>query len=168
MTKHDKIAANVPVQSVPRQEALETIWEPLARVRSDFDRLFEEFWHRPLGVGLNRRMQALSGPALELKDKGGEFELIAEVPGMKPEEIELKVSDGMLRLTGEKKEQRDESKEGYVFSERSYGRFERTVALPKGIDNSKITANARDGMLSIHLPKSPEALQAERKIEISA
>lgn len=168
MTRHDKITSNVPVQSASQQEALETIWEPLARVRSDFDRLFEEFWHRPLGVGLTRRMQALAGPALELKDRGEEFELIAEVPGMKPEEIEVKVLDGMLRLTGEKKEQRDESNEGYVFSERRYGRFERTVELPKGIDNTKISANARDGMLSIHLPKSPEALTRERKIEISA
>lgn len=167
MTKHDKIESNVPVVSSAQQGRPENVWEPIARARSDFDRLFDEFWHRPLGIGLTRRIQALAGPALELKDKDGEYELIAEVPGMKPEDIEVKVSDGILRLSGEKKEAHEESKEGYVFSERRYGHFERAVELPKGVDQAKITATARDGMLSIHLPKNRDATQRERKIEIS-
>lgn len=167
MSKQEKIESKIPVQSLARQDVA-NVWEPIARVRSDFDRLFEEFWQRPLGVGLTRRIQALSGPALELKDKDDEYELIAEVPGLKPEEIELKVSDGMLRLSGERSEEHKESNENYVFSERRYGQFERMVELPKGIDNSKISASASNGVLTVHLPKSPEALQRERKIEISA
>jgi len=75
---------------------------------------------------------------------------------------------GILSLTEEKKEKREESKEGYLFSERRYGHFERAVELPCGIDQSKIKASARDGALSIQLPKSPEAMQRERKIEIRA
>ena len=74
----------------------------------------------------------------------------------------------ILSLTGEEKEEREESKDGYLFSERRYGHFERAVELPRGIDQSKIKASARDGVLSIQLPKSPEAMQRERKIEISA
>lgn len=155
MTKHDKVATNVPVQSITQKDSSETVWYPLARVRNDFDRLYDEFWHRPLGVGLTKRWQALVGPALELKDKGEEFELIAELPGMKPEEIEVKVFDDMLRLTGEKKGRCNESAEGSLFSERGHGRFERTVELPEGIDNDKISANAHNGILSIHLPKKP-------------
>jgi HSP20 family protein len=166
MSKHEKIGSNVPVRT-DGNGLPENIWEPLTRVRGEFDRLFDDFWHRPLGVGLTRRLQALSGPALEFKDKEGEYELVAEIPGMKPDEIELKVSDGILRLSGEKKVEHEESKEGYLFSERRYGHFERAVELPKGIDHSKISATAKDGMLSIHLPKSPEAMQRERKIEIS-
>jgi HSP20 family protein len=168
MTKHEKIEANVPVKGAAHHPLAENVWEPIARARGEFDRLFEDFFNRPLGVGLTRRIQALSGPALEFKDKESEYELIAEVPGMKPEDIELKVSDGILRLSGEKKEERQESNEDYLFSERRYGRFERAVELPKGIDHSKISASARDGMLSIHLPKSADAMQRERKIEISA
>jgi HSP20 family protein len=70
-------------------------------VRSEFDHLLDDVWTRPVGLNLTRRIQALSGPALELKNKETEFELVAETPGMKAEDIELKVSDGILRLTGE-------------------------------------------------------------------
>jgi HSP20 family protein len=168
MTMQEKTVANVPVQTPGQRTAPESVWEPLTRVRSEFDRLFDDFWHRPMGLDLNRRIQALTGPVLELKDKGNEYELIAEVPGMKPEDIDLKVSDNILRLSGEKKEEHEESKEGYLFSERRYGHFERAVELPRGIDQAGIKATARDGMLSILLPKSPEAMQRERKIEISA
>jgi HSP20 family protein len=167
MTMQEKTAINVPVQQTALQRAApESVWEPLARVRGEFDRLFDDFWHRPMGVDLNRRIQALTGPALELKDKGDAYELIAEVPGMKPEEIDLKVTDNILRLSGEKKEEIEEKKEGYLFSERRYGHFERAVELPRGIDQAKIKATARDGVLSIQLPKSPEAMQRERKIQI--
>lgn len=168
MANQENSASNVPVQTAGPSSAPPSVWEPLNRVRGEFDRLFDDFWHRPMGFELNRRIQALTGPALELKDKDGEYQLIAEVPGMKPEEIEIKVTDNILRLTGEKKEEHEESKEGYLFSERRYGHFERALELPRGIDVSKITANAKDGVLAIHLPKSPEALQRERKIEISA
>ena len=162
MTKQEKIEASVPVKIAGQQN----VWEPIARVRGEFERLFDDFWNRPMGIDLTRRIQALSGPALEFKDKGSEYELIAEVPGMKPEEIELKVTDNILRLSGEKKEEHQESKEGYLFSERRYGHFERAVELPQGINHEKIRATARDGVLSVHLPKSPEAIQRERKIEI--
>lgn len=168
MSNQDKTESNVPVRSVAQSGPPASVWEPLARARSEFDRLFDDFWHRPMGVDLNRRIQALTGPALELKDKDGEYELIADVPGMKPEEIALKVTDNILRLSGEKKEEREESKEGYLFSERRYGYFERAVELPRGVDVAKITANAKDGVLAIRLPKTAEAKQHERKIEISA
>lgn len=167
MAKQDKAESNVPVRTAGQISPPASVWEPLARVRGEFDRLFDDFWHRPMGIDLNRRIQALTGPALELKDKDGEYELIAEVPGMKPEEIEIKVTDNILRLSGEKKEEREESKEGYLFSERRYGHFERALELPRGVDVSKITASAKDGVLAIHLPKSPEARERERKIEIN-
>ncbi len=166
MSKQEKTAANVPVLTASQNGAPGNVWQPIARVRDEFERLFDDFWNRPMGVDLSRRIQALTGPALELRDKGSEYELIAEVPGMKPEEIELKVTNNILRLSGEKKEEHEERKEGYLFSERRYGHFERAVELPRGIDLAKIKATARDGVLSIQLPKSPEAMLQERKIEI--
>lgn len=162
MSKQDKFSSGVPVKHG------EDFWQPLARVRSEFDHLLDDFWTRPMGLNLTRRMQALSGPALEFKDKETEFELIAEIPGMKAEDVEIKVSDGMLRLSGEKREEHEEKKEGYIFSERRYGKFERAIELPQGIDHDKISANARDGVLSVHLPKSPAAIERERKIPINA
>ncbi|MBL0924638.1 MAG: Hsp20/alpha crystallin family protein [Sphingomonadaceae bacterium] len=162
MSKNSKESAAVPVKRS------EDFWRPLARVRSEFDHLFDDFWTRPMGLNLTRRIQALSGPALEFKDKGKEFELIAEIPGMTAEDVELKVSDGFLRLSGEKREEHEEKEEGYIFSERHYGRFERAVELPRGIDHEKISASARDGILSVHLPKNAAMIERERKIPINA
>jgi HSP20 family protein len=163
MTQLDKVSTRVPVK-----RSAEDFWEPLTRVRSEFDHLLDDFWARPVGLNLTRRIQALSGPALELKDKGTEFELVAEIPGMKAEDVEVKVSDGILRLTGEKREEHEEKEEGFLFSERRYGRFERAIELPQGIDHDKISATARDGILSVHLPKSPAAIERERKIPINS
>jgi HSP20 family protein len=163
MTQLEKISKRVPVK-----QSAENFWEPLTRVRSEFDHLLDDFWARPMGLNLTRRIQALSGPALELKDKGAEFELVAEIPGMKAEDVELKVSDGILRLSGEKREEHEEKEEGFLFSERRYGRFERAIELPQGIDHDKISATARDGILSVHLPKSPAAIERERKIPINS
>jgi HSP20 family protein len=162
MSKQEKINSALPMKRG------DDFWQPLARVRNEFDHLFDDFWSRPMGLNLTRRIQALSGPALEFKDKGKEFELIAEIPGMKAEDVELKVSDGILRLSGEKREEHEEKEEGYIFSERRYGRFERAVELPQGIDHDKISASARDGILSVLLPKNPAAIERERKIPINA
>ena len=163
MTRLEKISTGVPVK-----HGTDNFWEPLTRVRSEFDHLLDDFWSRPMGLNLTRRIQALSGPALELKDKETEFELVAEIPGMKAEDVELKVSDGILRLTGEKREEHEEKEEGFLFSERRYGRFERAIELPQGIDLEKISATTRDGILSVHLPKSPAAIERERKIPINS
>jgi HSP20 family protein len=167
-----EIARNSPKSSVPSASGLhvfgDNIWEPLARFRSEFDRMFDDFPMRSLPSGVTRRIQAFSGPALEFKDKDSEYELIAEVPGMKAEDIELKVTEGVLRLSGNRKEEKEGNENGFLFSERHYGHFERAIQLPTGIDEGKITAKAHDGLLSIHLPKSKESIERERKIPISA
>ena len=145
----------------------DTLWEPLARLRGEFDRIFDDFPSRPFGVNLSRRFQAISGPAIEFKDKGSEYEMIAEVPGLKTDDIELKVSNGVLRLSGERKDSREGKENGFLFSERHYGRFDRAIKLPKGVDPDKISASAQDGILSVHMPKTKEAVAEEKKIPIS-
>lgn len=163
MTRQEKISTGAPVK-----HSAENFWEPLARMRTDFDHLMDEFWDRPMGLSLNRRLQALTGPVLELKDKKNEFELVAEIPGMKADDIELNISHGILRLTGEKREEHEKKEKSFLFSERRYGRFERAIELPRGIDHEKISAKLRDGILTVHLPKSPEAIEQERKIPINS
>ena len=103
-----------------------------------------------------------------MRDKQDEYELVAEVPGMSSEDIDIKLSDGMLRLSGEKSESHEEEGESFLFSERHYGMFERAIKLPTGIDHQKISAEAKDGLLTIHLPKSAEAIEKERRIPINA
>lgn len=146
----------------------ESFWEPFSRLRSELDRVFDDFPMRAFGPGLSRRLHSLAGPALEFKERDGEFELVAEVPGMKAEEIDIKVADGVLRLSGERREEKEGKEGGFMFSERSYGRFDRAIQLPGGIDEAKISATASDGLLKVRLPKSDDARQREKKIPVKA
>ena len=163
MNRLEKIPTGVPVK-----HSAENRWEPLARMRSEIDRMLEEFWSHPIGANLTQRMQELSSPALELKDKKNEFELVAEMPGMKAEDIEIKLSHGILRIAGEKREEHEKKESGYVFSERRYGQFERSIELPRGINAEKISAKMRDGILSVHIPKSAAEIEQSRKIPINS
>ncbi len=152
---------NVPVQAA-------NVWEPLNRLRDEFDRMFDDVPGNAFGSRMLQKFYDNADPAVEMRDKKDEYELVAEVPGMSSEDIEIRLSDGMLRLSGEKSESHEEKGESFLFSERHYGMFERAIKLPAGIDQEKIRAEARDGLLTIHLPKSAEALEKERKIPINA
>lgn len=144
------------------------LWEPFSRLRTEIDRLFGDFGDRSLAGNIGRRLSEFAGPALELKESDGEYRLNVEVPGMKADEIDIRVSDGILRVKGEHKEEKEEKDKGYLFSERHYGSFERAIELPKSIDSDKISAECKDGLLTVHLPKSGEALKHEHKIAITA
>lgn len=152
---------NVPVMA-------SNVWEPLSRLRDEFDRMFDEVPGNSVGSRFIQRFQDNADPAVELRDRKDEYELVAEIPGMSSDDIEIKLSDGMLRVSGEKSEIHEEEGESFMFSERNYGSFERAIKLPSGIDHEKISADAKDGLLTIHIPKSAEAIQNERKIPINA
>ncbi len=87
---------------------------------------------------------------------------------MEEQGIEVAISNGTLTIKGEKQEQKEEKKKEYVLSERRYGSFQRTFRMPEGVDTEKIAANFSRGVLSITLPKTQEAQQNERKIQIKA
>ncbi len=151
---------NIPVQA-------SNVWEPLNRLRDEFDRMFDDTPGNAFGSRMLQKFYDNADPAVEMRDKKDEYELVAEVPGMSSEDIDIKLSDGMLRLSGEKSESHEETGESFLFSERHYGMFERAIKLPTGIDHQKISAEAKDGLLTVHLPKSAEALEKERKIPIN-
>jgi HSP20 family protein len=165
--KHEK-AQPAPVPADP--------WAPLTSLRSEIDRLFDDFgsgsWRQPL----SRRMQGLlpvmrewpHSPAVELVECDGEFRITAELPGMTPEDVDIKLGDGTISIRGEKSEEKKEEKEDYLLSERRYGSFQRSLPLPSGIDTDAVAANFANGILTVTLPKSAEAKQKERKIEVKA
>lgn len=150
-------------------------WAPLMSLRSEIDRLFDDFgtgfWRQPLS-----RMQHIlpaagdwaPSPATELVECDGEYRVTAELPGMTPGDIEIRLSDGTLVLRGEKSEEKKDEKEDYLLRERRYGAFQRSLPLPSGIDADKVSARFANGVLTVTLPKSAEARQKERKIEVKA
>ncbi|MFN8582316.1 MAG: Hsp20/alpha crystallin family protein [Gemmatimonadaceae bacterium] len=106
-------------------------------------------------------------PAVEISETNDELVMTAELPGMKREEVEVFFEDDMLTIRGEKKEEKKEAVEKkYHMWERTYGAFQRSFTLPRTIDPAKILAEFKDGVLKVHMPKTPVAKAKEHKIEI--
>lgn len=103
-----------------------------------------------------------SHPAMDILQEEDRVEITAELPGVREEDIDLTVEEGVLVLSGEKKSTREDRQTGYC--ERSYGRFERRITLPSNIDEDKIEAKFEDGVLTVNLPRTEK--QGGRKIEL--
>ncbi|MCB2186625.1 MAG: Hsp20/alpha crystallin family protein [Deltaproteobacteria bacterium] len=92
-------------------------------------------------------------PRLDLKETDDGYEVMAEVPGLKPEDIKVDLKGDILTISGEKRDEREETNDNYHLVERTFGRFERTVHLPGEVDRTGIVAKQKDGVLTVTLPK---------------
>ncbi|MDO8404734.1 MAG: Hsp20/alpha crystallin family protein [Pseudomonas sp.] len=153
------------------------LWRPLEKLRQQVDQLFSDFGHgrglSPFSRGLfdveplwSQELTVPSLPAVDITEKDKSYEITAELPGMDQKNIEIKLSNGSLIIKGEKKEDKEEKRKGYHLSERHYGSFERVFSLPKGVDAEKIDASFSKGVLSISLPKKPDAMKADKVVPI--
>ena len=158
---------------------LEEAWQPLARLRSDMERMVEDFFSAlpsPFGGRRNtaaafRPLEAIlsaSMPVVDLVEKDNAYELSAELPGMDERDVQISLRDDVLTISGEKKEETEEKKHGWHFAERRFGSFRRAFQLPQDVDAEKIEAAFKKGVLTITLPKNPQAAKVEKKIEIKA
>jgi HSP20 family protein len=150
---------------------------PFARLRSEIDRLFEDFAAGPWRSPLRRAMFDVEPfwrgeiswgkvPAVDVAETAKAYEITAELPGMDEKNIEVKYADGTLTIKGEKKEEKEEKKENYYLSERNYGSFQRAFHVPDGVDADKVEASFKNGVLTVTLPKTAEAQKKEKRIEI--
>ncbi|HEY6916778.1 MAG TPA: Hsp20/alpha crystallin family protein [Allosphingosinicella sp.] len=138
---------------------------PMLSLRREMDRMLTDVLGGAFpSFGGNGR-SVMAWPQLDVEDSDKEVRITAELPGMKEEDIDLRIEDGMLMLSGERKDERQDKERGY--SERYYGHFERQIALPRGVDQDACNAEFRDGMLRITIPKNEEAAGG-RKIPIKA
>jgi len=140
--------------------------EPFNRLRNEVDRLFDDFPTRFPSFQLGRLTAPLPYPAIEMKENDDSFKLTVEVPGIDAKDVEVTVDAGVLVIKGEKKEEREEKDKGYLYSERSYGAFERRIGLPANADAGGIKAKAKDGVLQITIAKSAKAQPNVQKIAI--
>ena len=93
-------------------------------------------------------------PAFDVSETEGELIVTAEIPGMDKKDLDIHLSDGVLTVKGEKKQEKEDKKENYHCIERRYGSFSRTMRLPVDVDTEKVDAAYKDGVLRITLPKS--------------
>jgi HSP20 family protein len=169
----------VPTKTGKSPSIFEETWQPLARLRTDMERMFEDFFSSVSSSLSGRkgtvepfrtveRMFTGSAPAVDLVEKENTYEMSVELPGLDDKDVRLSLKDDVLTLSGEKKEQTEEKKQGYHFSERRFGSFRRSFRLPDDVDQDKIEANFKKGVLTVTLPKNPEAAKSEKKIEVKA
>ncbi len=105
-------------------------------------------------------------PSVEMYEKNNNYVIKAELPGVKPEDIDISVTDHNLTIKGEKQASRETKKEDYYMSEVSYGSFMRSIPLPENVDAGNVEANFEDGMLEVTVPKM--ALTQPKKVAITS
>lgn len=141
---------------------------PLMSFQREMDRLFEDVWRSfdaPL-LARGERPSAMISPRIELKEKEDAIVVAAELPGLKEGDVEITLTDNVLAIRGEKKLEKTGKEEGYTYSERSYGSFERRIPIEAEVMADKVSASFADGVLTVTLPKSAEARPTVRRIPI--
>ncbi|HEY2048060.1 MAG TPA: Hsp20/alpha crystallin family protein [Caulobacteraceae bacterium] len=152
--------------------------EPFLSMQSELNHWFDDLWRQATGMGMlpslrpSRPFAALSTasmfglPAVDLKETDEAYKICAELPGLKPEDIELEIKGEALVLTGHKSEEKDDHRASYRISERRFGRFERRFPLPPDVDPKKIQAQFSDGVLTVTLPREAHGDYGSNRIQI--
>lgn len=143
-------------------------WRPtrdLVGIRDEMNRLFDSFF-----TGWPERRKDLLAsewaPSIDVAETDEEIVVTAELPGVKQDEVDITITDDVLTLKGEKKEEKEVKEKNYHRVERSYGSFQRSISLPTGVKSDEAKAAYKDGVLHITVPKAEEAKPKQIKIDV--
>lgn len=158
-----------PFRSEEANWPLSSRWSPLRdldRMQHDIDRLFG----RVTIGGDGNRQEAMAvtewAPLVDITEDDKEYLIKAELPELKKEDVQVRVEKGTLILSGERRFEREEKERKYHRIERAYGSFVRSFSLPEDTDASRISAEFKDGLLRVHLPKSPSTKTSTVDIKV--
>ena len=172
--------SDAKVPAAPEPGSPPTPRHPLLALREEMDRLFDDFftgfpatpfWRRRTGTDPWRRFQGMfegTFPTADMVEGDRDYRITAELPGMSEKEIEIALTGDALTLKGEKREEHEEKGASRHVAERRYGAFQRTFALPEDADVEKVEAAFKNGVLTVTVPKRPDAKAPERRIAIRA
>jgi HSP20 family protein len=138
----------------------------LTSLQEEMNRLFEHFYNGTQAYLTDWDEGALAAPSIDITENGNSFKINAELAGIDPKNVTLEVSNGALTLKGERKADEKEEGENYLRREISYGSFTRTIALPETANSDNAKATFKNGILTVDIPKKPEAQQKPKKVEI--
>jgi HSP20 family protein len=146
-----------------------TTWNPFHeldevqnRLSSFLDGTFPRF-----GISNGGLKMAQWSPQVDITEDDKEYLIKADLPEMKKDEIKVNVANGVLSVSGERKTEKEEKNKKFHRIERSFGRFERSFSLPEDSDAAKIAAEFKDGVLKVHLPKSPVAKPKTVEVKVN-
>ncbi len=139
--------------------------DPFKALHGEMDRLVDNFFRgfdiEPFGGRLGT-----FSPGIEVTENEKEIKISVELPGMDEKDIDISLANDSLTISGEKKEEKESEGKEYYIKERSYGSFRRTVPLYTEIDNDKVEAHFKKGVLMITLPKSEKERERKKKIAV--
>jgi HSP20 family protein len=113
-----------------------------------------------------RRAQRTFVPAVDIEERKEDYRLTADLPGLTADDVEVTIENGVLTVSGERKDERVEEKNGYRRVERHFGSFRRAFTLPKGISPDRVSAHTENGQLEVIIPKPAE--EAPRKVKVGS
>jgi len=142
---------------------------PILGLQREMNRVFDNFWNRFEGSfdGLYGRL-GFGAPRVDVVETDKAVEVSVELPGLDAKDVEVSLTNDVLTIKGEKKVEREENSKGYRLSERSYGNFYRTIPLPAEVATDDAKAEFRKGVLTVSLPKTPEAQAKVKKVEVKS
>ncbi|WP_044170164.1 Hsp20/alpha crystallin family protein [Kamptonema formosum] len=138
-------------------------WQPFREIetlRRQFDELFEEL------SGGRREYEMTWAPAVELQDTDDHLLLRAQIPGMEPKDLDIRVTRDAVYIAGEHRYENKVEEKGYFRSEFRYGKFERAIPLPVPVQNDRVGADYKNGILTLTLPKVQEAQRRVVRINL--
>lgn len=145
-----------------------TTWNPLRELGSlenRLDRLFGLNW--PSRNGEKESMTVAQWtPLVDISEDANEYLVKAELPELKKEEVKVSVENGELTISGERKSEKEEKGKKFHRIERSYGSFLRSFTLPESVNGDKVSAEFKDGVLSVHLPKDEKAKPKSIEVKV--
>jgi len=137
----------------------------MRRLTEDMDSLFSQFGMERGGHGTTTASRGLFSPPVEMLERGGNFIVRAELPGMTKDDVQVEITEDTLTIEGERRAEHEEQQEGVFRSERRYGMFHRQIMLPEGVNADQATATFKDGVLEITMP-APQRQTRGRQIQI--
>ena len=158
-------------QAVQVQNGTKNIDHPLVQLHRDIDKLFDNFFQGFPRLSVQKEngssWNGLIHPQVDVGEGEKQYTITVEVPGVNEKDIDLTVTDGTLKICGEKRYEQEDRNKHYHRIERSYGSFQRTLSLPPDADEKQIDAKFKDGVLTITIAKDPKGKSPVRKIAIA-
>lgn len=159
-----------PLRRRVRRREHRLAMDPLERMHGGTDRLFSEYFRRPFlpRLSFDDGDNGMLVANLDMSETDEAVEVVVDVPGIEQRDIDVTLSDGGLVIKGKRESEKEEKEKSFHQIERSYGEFQRRIALPCEVQGDKVDARLENGILTVTLPKSEKARQSEQKIEIKS